>query len=284
MADQAVQVQPLGDTSLSAEAMEAVLLGGDLKLLKADQRVRYYRTVCESIGLNPLTKPFEYIVLNGKVTLYAKKDCTDQLRARNNVSIQIVSRELMDDVYVVTARATMGNRQDEATGAVALGKLSGEARANQLMKAETKAKRRVTLSICGLGWLDESETSSVPGAARVIVDDEGEIIGQDGGSREAQAEVLKQKMAELSTPLATEVPQPKTAPPESGPTHKIGFDILKGFREMRKVLGDESYYRIMGGEGYCHSNEIPNRETARTVYKRLAEEAKAMREKAEANA
>jgi hypothetical protein len=35
------------------------------------------------------------------------------------------------------------------------------------MKAETKAKRRVTLSICGLGFLDESELESVRGA-RVV--------------------------------------------------------------------------------------------------------------------
>jgi hypothetical protein len=33
-----------------------------------------------------------------------------------------------------------------------------------MMKAVTKAKRRVTLSICGLGMLDETEVDSVPGA------------------------------------------------------------------------------------------------------------------------
>ena len=30
------------------------------------------------------------------------------------------------------------------------------------MKAETKAKRRVTLSIAGLGWLDETELETIP--------------------------------------------------------------------------------------------------------------------------
>jgi hypothetical protein len=44
------------------------------------------------------------------------------------------------------------------------------------MKAETKAKRRVTLSIAGLGWLDETEADAVPGARPVAVDtDTGEI-------------------------------------------------------------------------------------------------------------
>jgi hypothetical protein len=47
------------------------------------------------------------------------------------------------------------------------------------MKAVTKAKRRVTLSICGLGWLDESEIETISRSAvrRVDVDKEtGEII------------------------------------------------------------------------------------------------------------
>jgi hypothetical protein len=61
-------------------------------------------------------------------------------------------------VLVVTARATMPDgRVDESIGALPIDKLQGEARANALMKCETKAKRRVTLSICGLGMLDESE-------------------------------------------------------------------------------------------------------------------------------
>lgn len=40
---------------------------------------------------------------------------------------------------------------------IATERFSREALANALMKAETKAKRRVTLSIAGLGLLDESE-------------------------------------------------------------------------------------------------------------------------------
>lgn len=41
------------------------------------------------------------------------------------------------------------------------------------MKAETKAKRRFTLSISGLGFLDESEIESVPGAQ--IVEEEAAL-------------------------------------------------------------------------------------------------------------
>jgi hypothetical protein len=42
--------------------------------------------------------------------------------------------------------------------------LVGEDLGNAMKKATTQAKRRVTLSICGLAFLDETETSQVPGA------------------------------------------------------------------------------------------------------------------------
>ena len=149
--------------------IERLLVSGDLGKLTPDQRVAYYRAVCDSVGLNPLTRPFEYVTLNGKQLLYATRNATDQIRGKRGVSVAIVSRERMDDIYVVTARATMADgRADESTGAVALGRLQGEALANAMMKAETKAKRRVTLSIVGLSLLDETEVDTIPGARRDV--------------------------------------------------------------------------------------------------------------------
>jgi hypothetical protein len=146
-------------------AIEQVLVAGDLAKLTTEQRVAYYDRVCESLGLNPLTRPFEYIVLNGRLTLYARKDATEQLRKLHRVSIHIIARELTAGVYVVTAGAnTPDGRHDESIGAVSLEGLKGEGQANGMMKAETKAKRRVTLSICGLGVLDETEVETVPDA------------------------------------------------------------------------------------------------------------------------
>ena len=146
------------------EVLEQVLIGGDLSGLTPQQRADYYGAVCRSLGLNPLTKPFEYLTLNGKLRLYALRDCADQLRRLHGISIHIVTRERLGDIYIVTARARdRQGREDESTGAVALGSLKGDALANALMKAETKAKRRVTLSLAGLGWLDETELATIPG-------------------------------------------------------------------------------------------------------------------------
>lgn len=149
-------------TESGASIMERVLLTGDLSKLTSRERVDYYAKVCESVGLNPLTKPFAYITLNGKLTLYALRDATDQLRKLHGVSLTIKERTERDGVCVVTATAVdKSGRVDESTGAVSIQNLRGEALCNALMKAETKAKRRVTLSIVGLGMLDETELDTI---------------------------------------------------------------------------------------------------------------------------
>lgn len=148
-----------------SSAIERVLIQGDLSGLSECDRINYYRSLCDSLGLNFLSRPFDYIWLNGKLTLYARRECTEQLRKIHQVSIQIVSRELIEDIYVVTARASLPDgRCDESIGAVFLGNLQGEARSNALMRGESKAKRRVTLSLCGLAFLDELEVQSIPNA------------------------------------------------------------------------------------------------------------------------
>lgn len=192
-------------TTVDTSIIEKVMLVGDLAQLPPPQRVEYYNAVCRSLNLNPLTRPFEYIILDGKMTLYARRDATDQLRKNNGVSITIVSRERIGDVYVVTARAIEPNgRTDEATGVVPLVKEGGDWKksqtgksyfagngewvefrgsdlANALMKAETKAKRRVTLSICGLGWTDETELETIASAKPVkVVQETGEIVPENG--------------------------------------------------------------------------------------------------------
>lgn len=145
--------------------IENALIQGDLSSLSAAERIQYYLKVCESVGLNPATKPFDYVKLSGKEVLYATKAAAEQLRASRGVSVTIKSRETVGDCYVVTASAALPDgRVDESIGAVAIGTMKGDALCNALMKAETKAKRRVTLSICGLGMLDETELETIKGA------------------------------------------------------------------------------------------------------------------------
>jgi hypothetical protein len=155
--------------------MESVLLQGDLSKLTPAQRVSYYKKVCESMGLNPLTRPFDYLNLKGKLTLYAKKDAADQLRNIHGVSIDDVDIVENATQFVVKVKGhNKDGRTDVEVGVVNKTDMQGDL-ANAQMKAVTKGKRRLTLSLCGLGWLDETEVQTIPNAQPVVVTDSGEI-------------------------------------------------------------------------------------------------------------
>lgn len=245
---------------MDAGAIEKVLMQGDLGKLDAGQRLAYYGSVCQSLGLNPLTRPFEYISLNGKLTLYAKKECTEQLRMKYDVSVTIVSREVAEGCYVVTARATMPHgRSDESIGAVSIEGLKGEARSNAMMRAETKAKRRVTLSICGLAFLDDSERDSVPGAAVIPVDPETGEIPDPAPAETLHEDIVANPVKETKAQRASTTP----------------FDALKAFGGLKKrfqiISAEWVYYKILSKYGKKKSNEFGSDEIqpARGCYKEM---------------
>lgn len=176
------------------DAIEQAVTAGNLNGLTPPQRLFYYKQVCESVGLNPLTRPLDFIQLNGKLVLYAKKDATDQIRKIHGVSITKVEQMVQEGCCIVTAFAKDKNgKEDSDVGAVPLVGLKGDAYANAIMKAVTKAKRRVTLSICGMGLLDESELDTVSGAIPQPID-----MAEKSAS---QTKRLKEKAALLPPPL-----------------------------------------------------------------------------------
>ncbi|AOH49955.1 hypothetical protein CC14983A_0843 [Campylobacter coli] len=177
---------------------ELALVKGDLSKLSDVERASYVKNLCESLGLNMLTKPFEYIVLNGKLTLYANKSATDQLRQIRKVSITKTEVAQVGDIYMVTAyAATPDGRTDCDTGALNIKNLGGDNLANAIMKAITKAKRRVTLSICGLGILDESELEIIKEKPFLNPNEDLKVLGSDEKAIENKAKELKALGAQL---------------------------------------------------------------------------------------
>ena len=173
--------------------LERVLIQGDLSGLSEEERMAFYGNVCRSLGLNPLTQPFAFLRLSGKLTLYAKKDCTDQLRKLHGVSITSVDTVHQDGLFIATARAVdRHGRADCDMGFASLSGLKGESLGNAMLKAVTKAKRRTTLSICGLGMLDETEVEDIPADQRKHVGTPGLKLTE---TPEVDAE-LQQKLHE----------------------------------------------------------------------------------------
>jgi hypothetical protein len=119
--------------------------------------------MCSRLGLDAHTQPFAFLRLNGKEVMYATRGATDQLARIHRINRKITDGPKVIDlagtklVYALCEVSTPDGRVETATATVPL-----TDPVNVLMKAETKAKRRATLSILGLGMLDEMELETIP--------------------------------------------------------------------------------------------------------------------------
>lgn len=182
---------------IDPEIIQNLVLKGDISSLNSTQRVQYYTSMCQNLGIDPLTQPFSIIKLQGKETLYANKNCTQQLSKVYKIGLEILRTERIEDVYVVTVRATDGVRHTDEIGAVTVGTIKGDSLANALMKASTKAKRRAVLAFCGLGMLDETELETVRGVhiidkpiIEITEQDKKEMLSDEQLITEAQLSAL----------------------------------------------------------------------------------------------
>jgi hypothetical protein len=232
------------------KAVEQAMLIGDLSQMTDAQRISYYVATCRSLNLNPLTHPFMALKGDdGKLSLYPDKGCAEQLRKLHRVSCKVIGREFLDDLYIVTVRATTPDgREEEAQGVVPIAKplgsweqtregkryfktsvdaqgremttpLSTAERASALMRAETKAKRRVTLAICGLGMSDwEQEPGQVSHPMALHLQTPPAPVDSPS---------LAQTIAELSDPVDPTAPAPRREKGEShGPAGEAGAEYL----------------------------------------------------------
>lgn len=213
-----------------------LVLKGDLTGLTNEQKVDYYGKFCERLGLDPLTQPFKILRLQGKEVLYCDRSGAQQLNKLYGVSHEVKSRETMNELYVVTARASMPDRFTDSIGAVNIKGLSGDNLANAMMKAETKAKRRATLDLLGLGILDETETETIPNAIKV--DPIPNSVFQKS------ADDLKHEYLELLTQLETVVGSvPTKMLPDNWKKEQTVENFNKAIEAVKKQLNEERALR-----------------------------------------
>lgn len=158
-------IEPYREPALSLDNTRAIvhatITSGDYSRLDDAQRGDVVLALCRATGLNPLTKPFDFLKLQGKLILYANRNAGDQLAAQHRITRKIVrGPEIVDVggkklVLCVCEASTPDGRTEHATATVDLADPCGLA--NVFMKAETKAKRRAALAVTGLSILDETE-------------------------------------------------------------------------------------------------------------------------------
>jgi hypothetical protein len=224
---------------LDEKILASLIQTNDLSKLSPDQKVAYYSNFCERLGLDPLSQPFNILRLNGKEILYCGRAGVQQLSMLHNVSHKIESRDHVAGCYLVSAKAsTPDGRSTESIGAVNIDQLKGESLANAMMKAESKAKRRATLDLLGLGMLDNTEGDALPAGAAVEVKLPAENAKpapktveekKEQGPRSEQKESAKE---EVAPPAKAEVPVQAPAVTEAAEKIQQFTDTLTGFTEV----------------------------------------------------
>lgn len=230
------------ESSGSELAIESLVLKGDLSNLAPEEQVQYVHDLCRSLGLNPAASPFVLLRLNGKLVCYPRRECTDQLAA-----LHVITREITEGPSTMTVdgtklafarcRATWKGRTETAIATLPLQDL-----ANVLMKVESKAKRRATLSILGLGVMNEMQ--------------------EQGADEQAEA----QPYPSSGAPPPDTTPLPPPSPPKAAlpapPTEakaaepSEGEDLAWWAGEVKK-LTDINAAPILWGEHRKRLGELP---------------------------
>ncbi len=82
--------------------------------------------------------------------------------------------------------------------------------------------------------------------------------GHPVGTQAAANHVADRKLAEMKSKQT------------AGPDKSKDYAMLKAFGDIKKQMGSEAYYVILGNNGYEHANEITNADKARAIYKEMA--------------
>lgn len=175
----------VADREQAAGALAHVLGTGDLFRLTNEQRVAHYLNLCESLGVNALSLPFQWIEFKENenaapvLQLYFKPSGAAQLLRNHHVSVHYPRKEIVGELFVVEA---VGRAPDGRTGSASkyvpltgkYGRLTGRNLANAFMKAETGALRRLAVAMFGIAAGPDADEAAawravtVDGAGRVL--------------------------------------------------------------------------------------------------------------------
>ena len=154
------------DEGINSGMLSTVIRKGGVGGLSPDEKAKYIVAMCESLGLNPMTLPIQLITFQGREIAYVTRGATDQLAAKYRVSRVVIDGPMIKDfggtkLLYCKVEAKMPDGRVDTSIATAPSRIDE----NSLMKIESKAKRRATLSILGLGMLTEDETDDMTSPA-----------------------------------------------------------------------------------------------------------------------
>ncbi len=166
---------------------------GSIKHLDDSSKRVLLAKICNAVGLNQYTMPFRiYRDVNGDEFVYATKECCAQLRHLNNISITSLEERIDGDFAICKVSGiNKHGRVSFEIGSVNISILEGQDKSNGQMWAVTKAKRRLTLDLSGLGVLADIEVRDMNEVVEYNVLEEAPKQLAQGNSTNATAALGK---------------------------------------------------------------------------------------------
>lgn len=155
--------------TVDSAAILKLVAAGDISKLAPNEKLQVYVAKAQLMKIDPRVQPFDIIPRknrDGEITsetLYPNARCANELRRLHSVSFGSTSLTFPDKDHVmaeVVVKLPSG-RTDTDIGVVKIGD-KGFTKADAIMKAVTKAKRRATFSILGMPqYADDHPTVEV---------------------------------------------------------------------------------------------------------------------------
>jgi hypothetical protein len=226
----------LAETAKYTAGIKEYFRSGNIAQLNPDEQDFIKAKLCERYNLDPILRPFELISFaGGQQKFYMTASATNQLANALSLTREIVNLEIDEQRMIAKCTVKVSsptNRSETCNAFIAISKfappkerggiptrvlMEGEELANTLMKLETKAKRKATMSFFGImdAGTDYEDRPAAPLAApdvsRPMVVADANLV-----SRMVEAEVAteaKQSINELAmSPVPTEKPASKRGP------------------------------------------------------------------------
>jgi hypothetical protein len=172
--------------SMETAAVKEYFRSGNVAAMTDDERDYVRVKLCQKYDLDPILRPFDLISFNGGMKFYMTASATNQLANAKSLTREVLLLEV--NAEQMLARCTVkvsdtNGRAETANAFIAVSKflaptkenpvprkvlMDGEDLANALLKLETKAKRRATMSFFGVmdaGYDNEDRQQTAPLAA-----------------------------------------------------------------------------------------------------------------------
>lgn len=147
------------DVTLNQEIQDVLTKdAGRCDRLNDEQRADYINYLCSKIGIEPTFRPIDLIPTKNGIKPYLNKGAGELIRDKRRISVDDMEIKEIGNMWLVTCRVRSFDGRCDTDMGVCLKNGTDKSPMNlndSLMKAVTKAKRRATLSMCGLGAIIE---------------------------------------------------------------------------------------------------------------------------------